>query len=782
MAALWLPGFTGLAATATVTINGSQTYQVMDGFGVNANHRSWNNAELQPVLDALIDQAGMTLFRVIFDKADWETTNDNSDPNVMNWTYYNQVYSSADFQKMWDMSAYLNLRGISNGLMYNFQGAGPSWMGGSALTAGYEGEWAEMIASLLVYARSNQHLQFGLVGPGNEVDNHPPQGIAIANGTQYVTALHKIAQLLETNGVSDVRFVGPDLAYKSNVWLTAMMNDPVVMAKLAHFGFHSYQDAGGGSTGVYDFLQQSAYPDRTFWMTEFNVWCSTCEAGTGGDNTWTYAKGMASYLYYHLTNGASAGLIWEAYDSQYNYYSPGQWSYWGLFGVDDINAVPKTYTPRKTFYALSQFSKFIRPGAERIAVSGSASPLQLVAFYQPDSGQVTLAGVNTGASATTLSSTLASLPAVPSFDLYYTDSSTDLYHSATFPVSSGVLTATVPGNCVFTLVGAAGPAGPIAQISITPTNAAVVPYGTRQFTATATDALGIVIAPAPAFAWSVTGGGTISASGLFTAGGSVGGPFTVSACSTGITATASVSIAADLNLAPAGVGYTWYSMAASTGNSPQAAAPGINDGDLITDIPCLPGGAEDSSNAYEAAGVIWSTPQTINRVIYLNGSYLPNHDGVFAAGFGLQFSPNGSTWTNAGAQWTLTPAYAYNSAASGDTSFTFTGGVATVQGVRCVGRVNTVNSPTNSWIALATELQAFAAPAPPPAVLGASATTNGITLTWPAALTNYILEAATNLFQPIPWLPVTNTPLPVGDRLTVTVPVSDYQFFRLHQQ
>ena len=76
----------------------------------------------------------------------------------------------------------------------------------------------------------------------------------------------------------------------------------------------------------------------------------------------------------------------------------------------------------------------------------------------------------------------------------------------------------------------------------------------------------------------------------------------------------------------------------------------------------------------------------------------------------------------------------------------------------------------------------YAGEAPPPAVLGASATTNGITLTWPAALTNYILEAATNLFQPIPWLPVTNTPLPVGDRLTVTVPVSDYQFFRLHQQ
>ena len=37
----------------------------------------------------MIDQGVMTLFRVIYDKADWEATNDNSDPDVMNWAYYN---------------------------------------------------------------------------------------------------------------------------------------------------------------------------------------------------------------------------------------------------------------------------------------------------------------------------------------------------------------------------------------------------------------------------------------------------------------------------------------------------------------------------------------------------------------------------------------------------------------------------------------------------------------------------------------------------------------------
>jgi len=116
------------AGAATVTIDGAQTHQIIEGFGVNANHRSWNNDELKPVLDQLIDQAGMTLFRVVYDNADWEGTNDNSNPNVMNWDYYKTVYSAPDFQKLWDTMAYLNQKGITNGVMPNFQGFGPGWM------------------------------------------------------------------------------------------------------------------------------------------------------------------------------------------------------------------------------------------------------------------------------------------------------------------------------------------------------------------------------------------------------------------------------------------------------------------------------------------------------------------------------------------------------------------------------------------------------------------------------------------------------------------------------
>src|SRR4051812_4762065 len=59
------------AGAATITIDGGQTNQFIDGFGVNANSWHFNNDELRPVFDALIDQAGMTIFRVICNNG-WE--------------------------------------------------------------------------------------------------------------------------------------------------------------------------------------------------------------------------------------------------------------------------------------------------------------------------------------------------------------------------------------------------------------------------------------------------------------------------------------------------------------------------------------------------------------------------------------------------------------------------------------------------------------------------------------------------------------------------------------
>lgn len=82
----------------------------------------------------------------------------------------------------------------------------------------------------------------------------------------------------------------------------------------------------------------------------------------------------------------------------------------------------------------------------------------------------------------------------------------------------------------------------LSTIRITPASASVQTNKTQQFSATGLDQFGQPVSPQPSFTWSVAGGGTISAAGLFTAGGTAGGPFTVTAASGSVNGTASVTV------------------------------------------------------------------------------------------------------------------------------------------------------------------------------------------------------------------------------------------------
>ena len=82
----------------------------------------------------------------------------------------------------------------------------------------------------------------------------------------------------------------------------------------------------------------------------------------------------------------------------------------------------------------------------------------------------------------------------------------------------------------------------LTTVTVSPASASVVTSGTQQFTASGLDQFVTALSSQPTFTWTVTGGGTISASGLFTAGVTVGGPYTVTAASGGKNGTASVSV------------------------------------------------------------------------------------------------------------------------------------------------------------------------------------------------------------------------------------------------
>ena len=255
-----------------LAINGAQTFQTMDGMGVNINALSWKNGQLAPALDRLVDEVGAKTWRVVFDMMDWESSNDNADPNTPNWTYYNALYANAKFQNLWGTLRHLNQRGITSGIMISFMGRVPGWMGGQRITntAAMEDEFVETVATLLYYGRNTAGVQFDLLDPINEPDWDGFEGPQV-DQWQYPRLLQKLSVKLDAMGLGDLRFIGPNTAQITtgvDTYLPELVANSVAMSKLAHFGFHNYAGQTGGADAR---IKGSAYPQKTFWMTELSI-------------------------------------------------------------------------------------------------------------------------------------------------------------------------------------------------------------------------------------------------------------------------------------------------------------------------------------------------------------------------------------------------------------------------------------------------------------------------------------------------------------------------------
>lgn len=152
-----------------------------------------------------------------------------------------------------------------------------------------------------------------------------------------------------------------------------------------------------------------------------------------------------------------------------------------------------------------------------------------------------------------------------------------------------------------------------------------------------------------------------------------------------------------------GTGYYWRNMTSATSNSTRTAAPGINDNNLSTDV-VVPDNA--NANQWQGAGMTWATAKAnITKVEYFNGTQINNglDNGCFTAGIQLQYSTNGTAWTNASG-WSISPVYPYDWTAS-DQVYTFTGpALPSCKGVRVVGQVYTNNI---SWAIKIKEIRVF---------------------------------------------------------------------------
>jgi O-glycosyl hydrolase len=431
--------------TSNLTIDGAQHFQTIDGFGVNANSLPWDNGALVPALDQLTNTMGISVWRVIVEsKEGWEDTPAPGDATSYDWAYYANLYQTPKFQALWGVLAYLQQKHAPT-IMLNVMGCAPAWIGGCAVNPDKEDYYVRMESSLLYYARDVRHLRIDIFSPMNEEDHGDPEGPHVAPD-QYVRILDKLSARLDSLGLGDIRFLGPDTAYVGAAtahYMPAIFSDASLMARIDHFGVHDYSGTSGATA---DAIAHSSYLNRTFWVTEYSAWCNGCDNGAPNPDDWDFATGTLDHLFTYIDQGASSALVYDGYDSYYEHH--GSMGYWGLLRYD---AKTKAYTPRKRFYTVAQVVKFARPGMLRIGAASTDASIHVFAFTDPKTGALTIVGQNPNDTAATLHGTLTHLPATTKLALYQTTQTLNMARGADVPVNGASFTAQIAANSVFTL-------------------------------------------------------------------------------------------------------------------------------------------------------------------------------------------------------------------------------------------------------------------------------------------------------------------------------------------
>ena len=161
----------------------------------------------------------------------------------------------------------------------------------------------------------------------------------------------------------------------------AVLADPAAAKYVSGVAWHCY----GGDVRVQAALHD-ARPDKDTWFTE----CS------GGEWTPRWADNLQYFvrtLVIGTTRGWARGvLLWNlALDE---HYGPHLGGCRDCRGVVTIDSATGEVTRNVEYYALAHASRFVRPGARRIASSSGHDDLDTVAFRNADDGSVALIVAN----------------------------------------------------------------------------------------------------------------------------------------------------------------------------------------------------------------------------------------------------------------------------------------------------------------------------------------------------------------------------------------------------
>ena len=399
----------GTAPAGAITVDPGKTYQIVDGFGLADVWQGSSSATMQTALWDPVNGIGLNLLRVGIDGT-------SGKPNIMGAAGYADGQACVKFAgcacKVWAAPWSPPAGDKDNNNVNN---------GGHLNTSAYA-SWAAILAAFPAFYKQNGGVDLYAISAQNEPDFTASYQSCLFDKTTMVNFINVLGPLLAALS-PPVKVLAAEPDNWGNIWGGDGYGPAIIADSKAdsYVGPIATHDYGSTSAGTYGRPAPPANNTHHVWETE-------CTPGDTGPIT------IATMVYAAFSTGGVNG-----------------WHYWWTEAF-----VPNASSPPAQYYALGNFSKFVRPGYYRVDVSGAAKasgtvPL-VVAFSNQADGTVAIVVVN-GGSAQQASFFVAGAAWPASVTPYVTTSSSKLAAGTAITVTAGAFSASLAAQSVTTFVG-----------------------------------------------------------------------------------------------------------------------------------------------------------------------------------------------------------------------------------------------------------------------------------------------------------------------------------------
>ncbi len=423
------------SAAGSVTVNLGTTYQTIRGFG-GINHPVWiadlTDSQRTAAFGNGAGQIGMSILRI------------HVDENSSNWSKELATAQKAVslgaivFATPWNPPA--SMTEVVNGqkrLAYSQYAA-----------------YASYLNSFVTYMKQN-----GVDIYAISVQNEPDY----ATDWTAWTPTEMLNFMKNNAGSIQTRVIAPESFQYIKSMSDPILNNSQALANLDILGTHLY----GTSLSNFSYpLFQQKGAGKDLWMTEHYT-DSTTDA-----NSWPNALDVAYEIHNSMVEAQFNAYVWWYIRRSY-----------GMLTEDGAVS--------KRGYAMSQYAKFVRPGAVRVDATKNPTTNVYVSAYQSGQNMVVVV-VNRNTSAQSVSLTVSG-GNVSSLTKYTTSGSKSVANDGTVSNSGGTFTLNLDASSVTTFVGAIGGtvitptptrsqtpvSGPTPTRTITPTSGGVTATPSR---------------------------------------------------------------------------------------------------------------------------------------------------------------------------------------------------------------------------------------------------------------------------------------------------------------